>query len=146
MRPLHRLAVPLVALAALLAGCVKPVTKEEMASVDYGPRPAGNEQLIRDYLKVRLTDPTSAIIEFRAGPQIFYQRDATVRGQQHGWATCVWVNDKNRSGAFDGFYPMVVFVRNDKIVHVNGGPDDNGVIGARFARNQCKELGAPFVQ
>ncbi|MGH8741634.1 MAG: hypothetical protein ACREUN_12015, partial [Burkholderiales bacterium] len=57
---------------------------------------------------------------------------------------CVWVNDKNRSGAYEGFYPMTVFLRNEKIVAVNNGPDDFGVIGAQYARQQCSELGAPF--
>jgi len=33
----------------------------------------------------------------------------------------VWINDKNSYGAYDGFYPMTVFLRDEKIVAVNTG-------------------------
>ena len=39
---------------------------------------------------------------------------------------------------------MVFFIRDGKIVAVNGGADDN-IIGWRYARADCNELGAPFV-
>jgi hypothetical protein len=66
-----------------------------------------------------------------------------VRGEQYGWGVCVWVNDKNKSGAYDGFYPMTFVLRNEKIVAANGGVDDN-VIGATYAREQCERMGSPF--
>jgi hypothetical protein len=130
----------------LLAGCDTTVTKQEMASVDYGPRPEHWKEEIRGYLGIRLTDPTAAIVDFRNEPQQLFQKKTLVREQQWGWAVCVWVNDKNRAGAFDGFYPMSFVLRNDKIVAVNGGPDDANVIGARYAHEQCAQLGAPFIQ
>jgi len=133
-----------VFLSAILVGCNTTVKKSEVESVDYGPRPQHFQSAIRDYLKIRLTDPTAAIVEFRAGPQQLYQRDTPVRKAQWGWAVCVWVNDKNRSGAYDGFYPMTFFIRNEKIEHVNGGPDDDNLLGNRYAREQCEQLGAPF--
>ena len=40
---------------------------------------------------------------------------------------------------------MTFFFRHEKIVQVNGGPDDFG-IGAQYARSQCEQLGAPFKQ
>lgn len=141
-----RLAIPALTVAALLAACAPaPVTKEETAGLDYGPRPVRWQDEVRSYLKVRLTDPTAAIIEFRTEPQQMYQRKVVLRDMQYGWAACVWVNDKNTSGAYAGFYPMVFFFRHEKIVQVNGGPDDFGV-GAQYARSQCAELGAPFNQ
>lgn len=136
----------LTLLALALAGCETTVTKKEMDSVQYGPRPIHWQDTIRDYLKLRLTDPKEAIVEFRAGPQVLYQRETPVRPQQWGWGVCVWVNDKNRQGAYDGFYPMSVLIRDEKITAVNGGPDDANVIGARYAREQCEQLGAPFKQ
>jgi len=137
--------IAILVTAALLAGCeTPPVTKEEMSSVDYGPRPTRWQEEIRSYLGIRLTDPKSAIIEFRTEPKQMYQRATDVRDRQWGWATCVWINDKNSYGAYDGFYPMTVFLRDEKIVAVNNGPDDFGVIGATYARRQCAELGAPF--
>ena len=130
--------------AFALAGCDTTPKKSEIESVDYGPRPQHFQAAVRDYLKIRLRDPAAAIVEFRAGPQQLFQRETPVRKQQWGWALCVWVNDKNRQGAYDGFYPMSVLLRNEKIEHVNGGPDDDNLLGNRYAREHCEQLGAPF--
>lgn len=139
-----RLAFVLAALA--LAACSPaPVTRDEVAGLDYGARPTRYKEEITSYLKLRLTDPKDAIIEFRSEPQQMYQRKVAMRDMHYGWAVCVWVNDKNRAGAYAGYYPMVVFLRHEKIVQVNGGPDDFGV-GAQYARSQCESLGAPFKQ
>ena len=120
---------PIVLLAAV-SGCVTPVTKEEMATADYGPKPLNYQDEIKSYLSLRLTDPKDAIVEFRAGPQQLYNRGTPVRGEQYGWGVCVWVNDKNKQGAYDGFYPMSFVLRNEKIVAVNGGPDDSNIVAA----------------
>jgi hypothetical protein len=133
-------------LSGILLGCNTSVKKSETESVDYGPRPQHFQAAIRDYLKIRLTDPTAAIVEFRAGPQQLYQRETPLRKVQWGWGVCVWVNDKNRKGAYEGFYPMSVLLRNEKVEHVNGGPDDDNLVGNRYAREQCEQLGAPFKQ
>ena len=133
-----------VLLSAALSGCDTTVKKSEVESVDYGPRPQHFQAAVRDYLKIRLRDPAGAIVEFRAGPQQLFQRETPLRKTQWGWALCVWVNDKNRQGAFEGFYPMTVMIRNEKIEHVNGGPDDDNLVGNRYAREQCEQLGAPF--
>ena len=142
-RTLERLvAFPaLVAMALLIAGCdTSPPSKQLVASVDYGPKPDNYQQIIRDYLRNRLTDPTAAIIDFKAGPTQMYQKDAAFRDLQFGWAVCTMVNDKNAQGAYTGFDPAVYFIRNGKVVAANGGPGD-GPIGTQFARRQCKELG-----
>jgi hypothetical protein len=141
------IALSLAAAAASLlslAACDTTVKKSELESVDYGPRPERWQEEIRNYLSIRLTDPKAAIVEFRAGPEKLFQRETPVRKQQWGWAVCVWVNDKNKQGAYDGFYPMSVLIRNEKIAHVNGGPDDDNLVGNRYAREHCEQLGAPF--
>ena len=127
-----------------MTGCDTTVTKAEMDTADYGPAPLNYQDEIKGYLGLRLTDPKTAIVEFRAGPQKLYNRGTPVRGEQYGWGVCVWVNDKNKAGAYDGFYPMTFVLRNEKIVAVNGGPDDANIIGAKYAREQCERLGAPF--
>ena len=128
-------------LAAILVGCdTSPPSKELVASVDYGLKPDNYQQIIRDYLRNRLTDPTAAIIDYRAGPTQMYQKEAVNRDVQFGWAVCTMVNDKNTRGAYTGFYPAVYFIRNGKVVASNGGPGD-GPIGTQFATRQCKELG-----
>ena len=134
-------ALALCAAALLITGCsTNPPTKEEREAVNYGPRPDNYELIVRDYLRNRLTDPTTAIIEFKAGPMQFYQRDTVIRDLQFGWAVCVMINDKNTRGAYDGYRAGVYYIRNAKVVAANGGPDD-GPIGAKYAREQCKELG-----
>ena len=133
--------VGLGVMTAWLGGCsTNPPTREEQESVIYGPRPDNFEQIVRDYLRNRLTDPTAAIIEFKAGPTQMYQKDTVIRDLQFGWAVCVMVNDKNTRGAYEGFTPGVYYIRNGKVVARNGGPDDSP-IGATYARRQCKELG-----
>jgi hypothetical protein len=127
----------------VLAGCVTPVTKEEMATADYGPAPVAYQDEIKSYLSLRLTSPKDAVVEFRNEPKQLYQRGTPVRGEQYGWGVCVFINDKNKEGAYDGFYPMTFVLRNEKIVAANGGVDDN-VIGATYAREQCERLGSPF--
>ena len=139
----QKLAQVLVAaaLAAVLGGCdTSPPTKEQMDAVNYGPKPDNYQEIIHDYLRNRLTDPTTAIVDFKAGPTQMYQKDAVVRDLQVGWAVCAMVNDKNTRGAYIGFYPAVYFIRNGKVVATNGGPTDSPV-GGQFARRQCKELG-----
>jgi hypothetical protein len=129
----------------LLVGCDTTVKREEMASVDYGPKPQRWRDEIKSYLDIRLTSPKDAVVEYRSGePKQLFQRDSGVRARQYGWATCVWVNDKNRQGNYEGFYPMTFFIRDEKIVAVNNGPDDFGIVGSRYAREQCELLGAPF--
>jgi hypothetical protein len=131
------------AMLLILAACVTPVTKEEMATADYGPKPLAYQDEIKSYLSLRLTDAKSAVVEFRTEPKMLYQRGTPVRGEQYGWGVCVWINDKNKQGAYDGFYPMTFILRNEKIVAANGGADDN-VIGATYAREQCERMGSPF--
>ena len=129
------------AATVLLGGCdTSPPTREQTESVNYGPKPDNYQQIVRDYLRNRLTDPTAAILDFKAGPTQMYQKDAVVRDLQFGWAVCAMVNDKNTRGAYTGFYPAVYFIRNGKVVASNGGPGD-GPVGTQFARRQCKELG-----
>ena len=137
--------LPLV-FALALAACDTTVTKAEMDTAEYGPQPLRYQDEIKGYLGLRLTDPKAALVEFRAGPKKIYNRGTPVRGEQYGWGVCVWVNDKNKAGAYDGFYPMTFVLRDEKIVAVNGGPDDANVIGAKYAREQCERLGAPFKQ
>src|SRR3982751_7113976 len=106
--------VAVTAAAVSLAACeTAPVTKEEMAGLNYGPRPEHWRDTIRSYLNLRLTDPNAAILEFRTEPRVMYQRRTEVRDLQYGWASCVWVNDKNKEGRYDGFYPMTFFLRDE---------------------------------
>jgi hypothetical protein len=135
------LAVAGLGITVLLEGCsTAPPTQEERQSVNYGPKPDNYQEIVRAHLRPLLTDPTAAIIDYKAGPTQFYQKDSVIRDLQFGWAVCALVNDKNTAGAYTGFYPAVYFIRNGKVVASNGGPGD-GPVGTQYARKQCKELG-----
>lgn len=134
----------LLCAALALAGCETPkVTQEEMDSVNYGPAPVHWKQEITSYLKLRLRDPQNAVVDIKTEPKQMFQKQVGLDPQQHGWAVCVWVRDKNRFGEWGDTYPMTVFIRNEKIVAANNGPDSFGPVGLAYARRQCKELGAP---
>jgi hypothetical protein len=137
--------LPIAIAALFLSACETPkITKDEMDAVNYGPAPVLWKEEIRSWLNLRLRDPKDAMVDFRTEPKQMFQRQIGLDPQVHGWAVCVWVRDKNRQGVFDDMYPMTVFLRNEKIVAVNNGPDNFGPSGPLYARQQCKELGAPF--
>ena len=134
------LAATWVALA-LLAGCQSPLpTREELAVLDYGPRPEDYEKIVRDYLRTRLVEPDFALIEFEAGPKPLYQKESVLRERQYGWAVCVMINDKDRRGAYEGFYPMVLYIREGKVAAANGDGLERAA-GVRYAHAGCGELG-----
>jgi len=130
--------LPVLMLFAL-AACDTTVKKEEMAGVNYGPKPTRWREEIKSYLDLHLASPKDAVVEYRSEPKQLYQRDTVLRDSQYGWATCVWVNEK-KDGKFAGPYPMTFFMRDDKIVAVNGGPDENSFVASRYAREQCAQL------
>jgi len=134
------LAATWVALALLAACQSPPLTRDELAALDYGPRPEGYEKIVRDYLRTRLVEPDFALIELKAGPKPLYQREAVLRHRQHGWAVCVMINDKDGRGAYEGFYPMVLYIREGKVVATNGDGLERAA-GVRYAHAQCRELG-----
>src|SRR5438552_2682026 len=109
---MRKAVLPALAAALVLSACETPrVTHEESSAVNYGPKPLYWQDTIRSYLGLRLRDPKAAIVEFRTEPRQFFQKQIALDPQQHGWAVCVWVNDKNREGAYDGFEPMTFFIR-----------------------------------
>jgi len=138
-----RNTVLVAALAATLAGCQTGVSKDELASVNYGPKPSRWQEEIRSYLGLRVPDPATLQLDFKTEPQQMVQKETSFRDRQWGWAACVWV-DENHPRGYKGRYPMTFFFRDDKITAVNGGPDDSNIIGAKYAREQCERLGAMF--
>ena len=136
-----RLLAAISIAVTLLAGCQsQPLSREELAALDYGPRPEDYEKIVRDYLRIRLMEPDFALIEFKAGPKPLYQKESLLRERQYGWAVCVLINDKDRRGAYEGFYPAVLYIRDGKVVAANGDGLERAA-GVRYAHAQCRELG-----
>ena len=134
-------AAGLVLGALLLASCQSaPLTPAEIAALDYGPRPDDYETIAREYLRTRLEEPRFALVEFRAGPKPLYQKETLLGERQYGWAVCVMISDKNQRGAYEAFYPMVLYIRGGKVVAANGNSLERAA-GARYAESGCRELG-----
>ena len=136
---MRRLAAPIAFF--LLAGCQSPpLSPEQIAKLDYGPRPENFRDVALKFLKPRLMEPNYALVEFKAGPSPLYQNQTLSRERQYGWAVCVMINDRDPRGAYIGFYPMVVYVRGGKVVAADGGGLERAA-GLRYAHAQCKQLG-----
>jgi len=135
----RRPAAALVILASLAACQSPPLTPEQIAALDYGPRPQNYEQIVRDFLQARVNDPSFALIEIKAGPAPLYQTDTYSRERQYGWAVCVMVNQRDPRGAYAG-YPMVIYIRDGKVVGRDGGGLERAT-GAGYAQAQCAKLG-----
>jgi hypothetical protein len=126
---------------AILAGCQSaPLSSEQIAALDYGPRPEDYEKIVRGYLRTQLNEPDYAVIEFRAGPAPLYQRDTLSRKREHGWAVCVTINERDPRGTYAGSYPIVVYIRGGQVVAADGRSLERA-IGLRYAHAQCKQLG-----
>ena len=138
-RSLGTLAGTLVAVA-LFAACSGPLTREQIAALDYGPRPQDYEKIAREYLRPRLSEPDFALIEFKAGPAPLYQTHTVAGERGYGWAVCVMVNDKDPRGVYEGYYPVVVYIRAGQVVAANGGALER-TAGRRYAHAQCRKLG-----
>ena len=124
----------------LFAACQSPpFTPEQIAALDYGPRPDDYENIVRGYLEARVNDPAFALIQIEAGPAPLYQRDTLSRQRQYGWAVCVMVNQRDPRGAYTG-YPMVLYIRAGKVVATDGGGLEQAA-GLRYAHAQCARLG-----
>jgi hypothetical protein len=116
------------------------LTSEQIAALDYGPRPENYQAIVRDYLRSRLNDPSYALIEFKAGPSRLYQKDTLSRERQYGWAVCVTVNERDPRGVYSAPYPVVVYLREGRVVGENGGGLERAA-GLGYAQARCKELG-----
>jgi hypothetical protein len=126
---------------AILQGCQSPpLTSEQIAALDYGPRPENYQAIVRDYLRTRLNDPSFALIEFKAGPSRLYQKDTLSRERQYGWAVCATVNERDPRGVYMAPYPVVAYIRGGRVVAMDGGGLERAA-GLRYAGERCKELG-----
>ena len=89
---------------------------------------------------VPIATPDFALIEFKAGPKPLYQKESVLHDRQYGWAVCAMINDKDRRGAYEGFYPMVFYIREGKVVAANGDGLERAA-GVRYAHAACSALG-----
>lgn len=136
---LRRGAAVTLAVCAL-AACAAPLTRAQIAALDYGPRPENYAQIVRAFLQPRLVEPEFARIEFKNEPWPLYQEQAFLHERGYGWAVCALVTDKDRRGAYPDSYPMVFYLRDDEVAAVNGDGLERAA-GVDYAAQQCRALG-----
>ncbi len=106
-----------------MSGCAAiPPNKAEIEKLDYGaPLTIDYEKSIKDSLEKVLFDPYSAQYKFES-PQRYWYRGYSLplsRGQLHaGYLVIVWVNAKNRFGAYTGMEKYRFLFRNNEVIKV----------------------------
>ncbi len=97
---------------------MKPANPEVVASADYGAYPKNYESIVKSYISSTLKDPFSARFQFKK-PFKAYLRNAPVTGGEpsvFGYMVYANVNAKNSYGAYVGWKPYKVLIRNGNVV------------------------------
>lgn len=135
---MRRLSI--AALMVLLVGC-STFTPQEAAQFDFGPYPHDYKDIVQRRLAGLLKDPSSAIIEFRAGPTQVWQGSTLFSAKDYGWGVCLWINAKNSYGGYVGRRPYAYLIRNGAIVQAHGEMETN-MFDTALAQGMCKSAGA----
>jgi len=114
----NRLAFALLGTALLLGGCANSISKERLATADYGPPPpAGYQEMIKARFAGILIDPTSPLYEFEQPAKGYTKKSSMFNTSENfGWRVCGTVNSKNRFGGYAGRVPFFVLFRHGQIV------------------------------
>lgn len=130
--------LPLVCIV-VLTGCATPISKERLATADYGPQPSENyQEIVKASFAQILIDPTAPIYEFAGTPQKGYVRQSPMLNlpEGFGWKVCGTINSKNRMGGYSGSVPFFVLMRGDNVTHrVLGEIPRPGSGGLSFLNN-----------
>ncbi len=115
--PKHRWCIVVL---ALFIGCATapPLTQLE---IDPGPYPTTCDSIILSYLKARLYDPDSLMgFYIHTKPnKIVISRNmpaSNLRRGMQAYRVLVYYNAKNQYGGYVGSTPMIVFIRNGRVV------------------------------
>ncbi|MBS0149617.1 MAG: hypothetical protein JSR31_01675 [Nitrospira sp.] len=112
----------LILLLLLVAGCVTPVTPEQIASADYGTVPESSvyQKAIQDLVQQSLLEPFPARLRFIGEPQKGY---AYLSGRrkppEFGYIVHVGITAKNLMGEYGGEKPRRFFIKNEALYLLN---------------------------
>jgi hypothetical protein len=105
----------IVALA--LAGCAAVASGADLPKFPasaYSPLPGNYKAIAKRYLDYKLFDPYSAKIEWVGKP--LRSSFQTAQGWVPAWSVCMFVNAKNRFGAYVGMKLMFIEIRNGQVI------------------------------
>ena len=115
-----------LATVPLINGCSTMPTREEISKLDYGaPLTIDYEKTFKDYFEKALFDPYSAQYKFEPPqqywykPSVFYGGPLLSRGPLYaGYMVIVWVNAKNRFGAYVGMKKHGFLFKDNELIKV----------------------------
>lgn len=114
-----------LALVLALAGCATPPTAQELAAADYGPPPIAFPEKIKDFMELRLKDPSSAQYRFDNLPTKMWSKAGPLfgGGTMYGWRVDVLINAKNELGGYVGYQQYGFLFRDGRIIAYNERSD-----------------------
>lgn len=121
-----------LALFAMLAACAGPPSPEQVASADYGPYPDNYEQIVRNYHRTYLKDPSTAQYRGFSTPMKVWWGNR-MSGAKFGYRVCVTYNARNSYGGYVGFKTDAALINNGRVI-------DYLPNGENFGHNVCTEL------
>ncbi len=110
----------------IMSGCATMPTQEESSKLDYDdPLAIDYGKTIRDYFEQTLFDSYPARYKFEPPRQYWYKPSVFSGGQlfsrgplYSGYMVIVWVNAKNRLGAYVGMKKFGFLFKNNELIKV----------------------------
>lgn len=129
----------LLAALVLVAPASAALAKDPPIGSNYGPPPdwAHYREIAETELRHRLVDPDSAKVRW---PNFYLQRGFTpfLSKRVNGYATCGYLNARNRTGGYSGEVPFVVVVDHDQVLYLQVAKGD---LDAREMAQLCDRGG-----
>lgn len=104
---------------ATLTGCATAPTPQEQMDAYYGPEPESFESIIKDYMRLRLKDPSSAVYEFSGRPSKMWAGGGLAGKREFGWGICTSINAKNSFGGYTGAKKYFFIIRDDMVARMD---------------------------
>lgn len=101
---------------SLILGACSTVTREQVATADYGSYPTNYENIVKQHFEIRLIDPTSVIYRGMTTPKKWYYDGLGLVPTRFGYVVCVSMNAKNSFGGYTGFTNHALLIRNGKVI------------------------------
>jgi hypothetical protein len=126
-KQIMRLVLTLVSVLLILSGCAAPTgpSGKEPSISDAGPYPSDSRQIMLQFLRTKLKDPSSAQVDMVGNTKFMTVKHSMLGPGGYGWGICADVNAKNSFGAFTGFRKWFVLWREGRIVLSYGDLGDN---------------------
>lgn len=99
----------------VLSGCAT-ITKEQLASADYGAYPWDAETIVKQHFESVLIDPESARYGKMTQPRKWY--DSNLGNPIFGYVVCLHINSKNRLGGYTGNKGFAALIHGREVVEI----------------------------